>query len=90
MWPDFKFIANPFSLTFWFLFFTSLFFDGGGLLEETGWRGFLLPELQKKYTPLKAAIGVGILWSLWHIPVKIDELQNGLVSYTFTRVIRSM
>jgi CAAX protease family protein len=60
--------------TFWeiiFIFITSLFFDGGGLMEEIGWRGFALPRLQVKFTPLKSSIILGVIWSLWHIPVKL-------------------
>ncbi|MFT4847527.1 MAG: membrane protease YdiL (CAAX protease family) [Sediminicola sp.] len=37
--------------------------------EELGWRGFLLPELQKKYTNLKSAIIIGFIWFIWHIPL---------------------
>src|SRR5699024_7566476 len=33
------------------------------------WRGFALNELQKKYTPLKAGVLMGILWGFWHIPL---------------------
>jgi membrane protease YdiL (CAAX protease family) len=76
-WPDYRIIANPLSPTFWFLFITSLFFDGGALMEETGWRGFALPELQKNRSPLRASIGLGVLWALWHIPVKDDILLSG-------------
>lgn len=54
-----------------FIFVTSLFFDGGGLMEEIGWRGFALPRLQMKFTPLKSSIILGTIWSLWHIPVKL-------------------
>jgi len=54
-----------------FIFITSLFFDGGGLMEEIGWRGFALPRLQIKFTPLKSSIILGVIWSLWHIPVKL-------------------
>jgi membrane protease YdiL (CAAX protease family) len=36
--------------------------------EEIGWRGVALPELQKKYSPLKASLILGLLWSAWHIP----------------------
>lgn len=54
-----------------FLFITSFFFDGGGLMEEVGWRGFALPRLQMKLTPLKSSIILGVIWSLWHIPVKL-------------------
>ena len=41
----------------------------GPLGEELGWRGFLLPELQKKYPNLKSAIVIGVIWFLWHIPL---------------------
>ncbi|PVW13903.1 CPBP family intramembrane glutamic endopeptidase [Marixanthomonas spongiae] len=41
----------------------------GPLGEEIGWRGFLLPELQKKYSNLKSAIIIGVIWFIWHIPL---------------------
>ena len=46
-------------------------FTGGGLGEELGWRGFMLPYLQNrlKINPLKAAIYIGIAHSFWHFPV---------------------
>jgi len=62
------------NYTIWeiaFIFITSLFFDGGGLMEEVGWRGFALPKLQMKFTPLQSSIILGVIWSLWHIPVKL-------------------
>ncbi len=36
--------------------------------EEFGWRGFLQPLLQKKYTAEKSCLLVGLLWSVWHLP----------------------
>jgi len=39
----------------------------GSAAEEIGWRGFLLPNLQKKYTPFISSIIVGILWGVWHL-----------------------
>jgi len=41
----------------------------GPLGEELGWRGFLLPEFQKKFSNLKSAIIIGIIWFVWHIPL---------------------
>jgi len=41
----------------------------GPLGEELGWRGFLLPELQKSFPNLKTAIVIGVIWFLWHIPL---------------------
>jgi uncharacterized protein len=42
---------------------------GGPLGEELGWRGYVLNELQKKFSPLKSAIIVGVLWGFWHTPL---------------------
>lgn len=39
----------------------------GSVAEEIGWRGFLLPNLQKRYTPFISSIIVGILWGVWHL-----------------------
>ncbi|MFC0604149.1 CPBP family intramembrane glutamic endopeptidase [Winogradskyella pulchriflava] len=44
-------------------------FYAGPLGEELGWRGLLLPELQKKYSNLKSAIIIGVIWFIWHIPL---------------------
>jgi membrane protease YdiL (CAAX protease family) len=39
-----------------------------GFGEETGWRGFLLPQLTRRRSPLIASLIVGVVWALWHIP----------------------
>jgi len=36
--------------------------------EELGWRGYAQSELEKRYSPLVAAIILGILWGFWHLP----------------------
>jgi membrane protease YdiL (CAAX protease family) len=36
--------------------------------EEIGWRGFLLPRLQEKHSSLTAALIIGLVWGLWHLP----------------------
>jgi membrane protease YdiL (CAAX protease family) len=41
----------------------------GGGLEEIGWRGRLQPELEKKFSHFITTVVVGIIWSLWHIPL---------------------
>lgn len=38
-----------------------------GLMEEIGWRGFLLPHLLKRHSPLIATLVLGLIWGgLWH------------------------
>lgn len=39
-----------------------------GPVEELGWRGFALPLLQRKFTPLSAALILGLIWGFWHLP----------------------
>ena len=41
----------------------------GGGIEEIGWRGLLQPELEKKYPHIVAAVSVGIIWAIWHLPL---------------------
>ena len=41
----------------------------GGGLEEPGWRGFALPHLQRRYTPVLATLILGLAWGVWHVPL---------------------
>ena len=42
---------------------------GGGLFEETGWTGFAVPRLRKRYSILSTGLIVGILWGIWHFMI---------------------
>ncbi len=39
-----------------------------GPIEEFGWRGFAMPLLQRKFSPLLSALILGIVWGIWHLP----------------------
>ena len=41
----------------------------GGGLEELGWRGVALPELERHMNPSSASLVLGVVWSLWHLPL---------------------
>ena len=36
--------------------------------EELGWRGYALPKLLAKRSPLIASLIIGVLWGAWHLP----------------------
>lgn len=46
-----------------------LFFAFGGIGEELGWRGFLVPELFKHYDFTKTALISGVIWAIYHWPL---------------------
>ena len=46
---------------------------GGSLGEEPGWRGFALPYLQKKHSPLETSVILGFFWAVWHAPLDISH-----------------
>jgi membrane protease YdiL (CAAX protease family) len=40
--------------------------------EEIGWRGFALPEFQKRFSDRVTALIMGLAWFLWHLPLMLD------------------
>ena len=61
------------------------FFFGGGVSEEPGWRGFLLPRLQDRFSPLVASLLVWSAWALWHAPLDLA----GYAGTTFSEYFRN-
>ena len=50
----------------------------GGAWEEPGWRGYAVPRLQSGRTALRAAVILGVLIAVWHLPL----ILVGQVSWT--------
>jgi membrane protease YdiL (CAAX protease family) len=52
------------------MFFTGVFFAiPAGYLEEIGWMGFAFEKLRARGTAFRAALILGLMWALWHLPV---------------------
>jgi len=47
----------------WLLWFLTF-----GLGEETGWRGFALPRLQRTRSAGSSTLFLGLFWIVWHLP----------------------
>jgi membrane protease YdiL (CAAX protease family) len=63
-------VTNPVLIwVLWCIFY--------GMGEETGWRGFLLPELAKKYSARVASFYVALIWAPWHLPIFFYDKDLG-------------
>jgi hypothetical protein len=73
------------------IFLTTLFVKGP-LFEEIGWRGFALPRMQQRWTPLVASLVLGLAWGVWHLPLLISDPsgQRPLVPFVIWTVAVSV
>jgi membrane protease YdiL (CAAX protease family) len=60
-------------------------FLGGGQ-EEIGWRGYILPFLENKYGIFWGTLILGIIWTIWHLPLWFipGSNQKNLNFFAFT------
>jgi uncharacterized protein len=50
-----------------------------GIGEETGWRGFALPRLQKKFNAITATIILWVIWAFWHLPLFFYSYEVSII-----------
>jgi uncharacterized protein len=62
-----------------------LLIDPGVIGEELGWRGFALPRLLERFSPLASGVILGVIWGVWHLPgfVISSSDQHGLALGSF-------
>ena len=84
-WPDLTLLGKADYLPYlgplgvlglWFLTY--------GLGEETGWRGFALPHLQKDRSAASATLILALLWATWHVPAfffRDTYVEMGLLGF---------
>jgi uncharacterized protein len=63
-------LTGALSVRPWIMFLPlfAMMIVGGGL-EELGWRGVAQPEFTSAIGAAKAALSVGLVWALWHVPL---------------------
>jgi len=52
--------------------------------EETGWRGFALPHLQRNRSAASATLVLALMWALWHLPAFLFRdtyTEMGILGY---------
>jgi membrane protease YdiL (CAAX protease family) len=83
--------VKPMAISYMFAPSVLAAFITGPLGEEAGWRGFLLPHLLRRYSPLVGSIILGVLWSLWHAPLYYNSNFSTVVGVTrFTVAVISL
>ena len=54
-----------------------VWFGGGGLNEEVGWRGYAWPIMQPRYGPLLGTLFLGVVHCFWHLEEFLTPAQGG-------------
>ena len=57
--------------------------------EELGWRGFALPRLQAKYNALTSSLILGMIWTLFHLPLFFTVTGSSQSDWPFASFLLS-
>jgi membrane protease YdiL (CAAX protease family) len=57
--------------------------------EEIGWRGYVLPRLQAKYSALTSTLILGIIWGFWHLPKYLSHWNTVSFAWFVVHIMAS-
>lgn len=91
-WPDVQLLGRINFLPDLGLWALPLWLLNSGLGEESGWRGYALPMLQRRWSPRLASVVIAGAWMVWHVPAffylpSYENLGPGMVIGFFVGVL---
>lgn len=69
-------LPNNLHISFKSIPFLFILFFIGAICEETGYLGYAIDPMQKRFSALSASMLMGILWAIWHYPSIIQQGHN--------------
>ncbi len=57
--------------------------------EELAWRGFALPRLQVKYNALTSSLILGVIWTMFHLPLFFTVTGSSQADWSFASFLIS-
>ena len=66
-------LPGEFHISLILIPFLFMLFFVGAVVEETGYMGYAVDPMQKRFGALTASILIGILWAVWHFPSIIQQ-----------------
>lgn len=55
--------------------------------EEIGWRGYILPRLQAKFSALTSTLILALIWGFWHLPKYLPQVNPVFFGWFMVHII---
>jgi uncharacterized protein len=80
-------VTSPLQLAFSFVPMFLIFTLVNG--EELAWRGYATPQLQARYSALTSSLIMGVLWTLFHLPLFFTRTGSSQADWPFASFLVS-